>query len=184
MARRLVVAVTVAMAGACLAAGPASAGGWATVGLDSVPDGVRAGEPWVVHLTILQHGRTPLGGVQPDLTISNVRGEATRTFAARPTGRPGVYRARVVFPSAGSWRYVVDDDFSARHSFGPVRVLAAGSGSSASVPVATATPPAGDGDDGGPWGALGAALAAGLIAAGLVVLLQRRPRGGASPTQG
>jgi hypothetical protein len=46
MARRIGVAVTMAMDGASLAAGPASAGGWATVGLDSVPDGVRAGEPW------------------------------------------------------------------------------------------------------------------------------------------
>jgi hypothetical protein len=28
----------------------------------------------------------------------------------------------VIFPSAGSWRYAVDDDFSARHRFGPVDV--------------------------------------------------------------
>jgi hypothetical protein len=173
MARRIVAAVTMAMAGVALAAGPASAGGWATVGLDSVPDGVRPGEPWVVHLTILQHGRTPLEGVEPELTIS--KEGATRTFAATPTRRAGVYRASVVFPSAGSWRYVVDDGFSARHSFGPVRVTE--SGASAKVPLAAAVPRAGDGDDGGEsWGlALAAALAAGLIAAGLVVLLQRRP---------
>jgi hypothetical protein len=62
MARRIVVAVTMAMAGASLAAGHASAGGWATVGLDSVPDGVRAGEPWVVHLTILQARPNPTRG--------------------------------------------------------------------------------------------------------------------------
>jgi hypothetical protein len=182
MARRIVVAVTMAMAGAALAAGPASAGGWATVGLDSVPDGVRAGEPWVVHLTILQHGQTPLEGVRPELTIS--KAGATRTFAATPTEGPGVYRTSVIFPSAGSWRYVVDDGFSARHSFGPVRV--AERGASAKVPLAAAIPATGDRDDGGEsWGlALAAALAAGLSAAGLVALLQRRPRAGTTRAEG
>jgi len=182
MARRIVVAGTMAMAGAALAAGPASAGGWATVGLDSVPDGVRAGEPWVVHLTILQHGQTPLEGVRPELTISKTG--ATRTFAATPTGGRGVYRTSVTFPSAGSWRYVVDDGFSARHSFGPVRVVERGA--SAKVPLAAAIPATGDGDDGGEsWGlALAAALAAGLSAAGLVALLQRRPRDGTTRAEG
>jgi YtkA-like len=182
MARRIVVAVTMAMAGAALAAGPVSAGGWATVGLNSVPDGVRAGERWVVHLTILQHGQTPLEGVRPELTIS--KAGATRTFAATPTGGPGVYRTSVTFPSAGSWRYVVDDGFSARHSFGPVRV--AERGANAKVQLAAAIPATGDRDDGGgSWGlALAAALAAGLSAAGLVALLQRRPRDGTTRAEG
>jgi YtkA-like len=182
MARRLLIAATMAMAGGSLAAGPASAGGWATVGLDSVPDGIRAGEAWVVRLTVLQHGRTPLEGIEPTLTISKAGGGATRTFAAARTARAGVYRTSVVFPSAGSWRYVVDDDFSARHSFGPARI--AEPRASAKVPVAAAVPRAGDGDDrGGSVGlALAAALAAGLIAAGLVVLLRRRPARG--PTAG
>jgi hypothetical protein len=180
MARRLVVAVTMVMAGAALSPGPAAAGGWATVGVDSVPDGIRAGEPWEVRLTILQHGRTPLEGLQPELTIS--KAETTRTFAASATGRPGVYRASVRFPSAGSWRYVVDDDFSARHSFGPVRV--AERGAAAKVPLAAAIPSAGDEEGGGgSWGlAAAAALVAGLGAAGLVMLLQRAPRGGREPT--
>jgi hypothetical protein len=51
------------------------------------------------------------------------------TFSARPTSRTGVYRARVVFPSAGTWRYEVFDAFTeyggARtHKFAPVRILA------------------------------------------------------------
>jgi YtkA-like len=187
MARRLVVALTVAMTGASLAAGPASAGGWATVGLDSVPNGIRAGEPWVVRLTILQHGRAPLEGVEPELTISKAGGATARTFAATPTERPGVYRATVVFPSAGSWRYVVDDGFSARHSFGPARIAAPGAG--AKVPLAAAVPGAGGGnDEGGGGGSLGlalaAALAAGLIAAGVVLVFRRRPGSGPTPTEG
>jgi YtkA-like len=180
MARRLVVAMTMAIAGAALAAGPAAAGGWATVGLDSVPGGIRAGEAWTVRLTILQHGRTPLEGVQPELTISKADGAADRTFAATPTRQPGVYRASVVFPSAGSWDYVVDDGFSARHSFGPVRVADATGAAGGAVPVAVATPD----QDGGPWGAVAAALAAGLIAAGVVLVVQRQSHGGPPPTEG
>ena len=38
----------------------ALAGGWATVKLSSTPDGAEAGAPWVVNLTVLQHGVTPL----------------------------------------------------------------------------------------------------------------------------
>ena len=181
MALRLVAATTMAMAGAALAAGPAAAGGWATVGLDSVPDGIRAGEAWTVRLTILQHGRTPLEGLEPKLTISKTNGEAERTFAATPTGQPGAYRASVIFPSAGTWAYVVEDGFSARHNFGPVRVGDATGRSGAPVPVAAAATPD---EDGGPWAALGASLAAGLLAAGLVMVVQRRPRGGPPPAEG
>ena len=44
-----------------------------------------------------QHGRTPLEGVAPTVHIRS--GDTTRTFVAEPTGKPGVYHARVVFPS-------------------------------------------------------------------------------------
>jgi hypothetical protein len=179
MAGRLLVAVTTVVAGAALAPGPAAAGGWATVGLDPIPDGVRAGEPWVVRLTVLQHGRTPLEGVEPAVTIS--KAGTSRTFAAAPTGQPGVYRASVVFPSAGSWSYVVDDGFSARHTFRAVRV-----GERAAkdrVRLASAVPDAADREDGGGAVRLAVvvALAAGLFAAGLVLLVQRESRGGPGP---
>jgi hypothetical protein len=185
MIRRLAAAVSMAMAGACLAAPVAAAGGWATVGLSSLPDGIRAGEAWVVDLTLLQHGRTPLEGVHPSVTITRGGGEAARTFRATATDEPGVYRARVAFPSTGTWRYVVDDDFSARHAFRPVRVAPPGKGSAAALPAAVVTTGSGGGDDGGPEAALAAALAAGVIAAALVILVRRRrPDGGAKPAGG
>jgi hypothetical protein len=176
MRRRAALAVTMAIAGLALATAPAAAGGWATVGIGSLPDGTRPGEPWLADLTILQHGRTPLEGLHPTLTIAS--GVTTRTFRARPTSRPGVYRARVVFPSAGAWRYVVNDDFSATHSFGPVRI---GGSKKTSAPAAAvaATPPPSDGGARFPWGALGAALGAGLVAAWIVVSERRRRPGGA-----
>ena len=82
-----------------LAAPPALGGGFATVGLSSTPAGTAPGQPWNVDITVLQHGRTPLEGVTPSVTIRS--GDATKDFAAKPTGEPGVYRASVVFPAAG-----------------------------------------------------------------------------------
>ena len=101
---------------------PASAlaGGWATTALSSAPPaGIEAGEAWNVELTIMQHGVTPLEGVEPSIDVERVGVE--RTFTATPTGKPGVYRARVVFDEPGRWRYEVNDGFSQTHSYPPVR---------------------------------------------------------------
>jgi YtkA-like len=134
----------------------ARAGGWATVGLSSTPSGTH----WSVDLTVLQHGRTPLEGVQPKITITN--GDVMRTFAARATGRPGVYHAEVQFPSAGRWEYTVDDGFISRvpHTFPPVRIGAAAA-------------PAADG--GGPSPLLLVPGIALLLAAVVLLLVRARP---------
>jgi LPXTG-motif cell wall-anchored protein len=89
----------------------AHAGGFATTGLSSTPDGLRAGEAWKVELTVLQHGRTPLSELSPEIVTVNADGNRT-TFRAKPTGRPGRYAATVRFPKAGQWRYVVYDGFN------------------------------------------------------------------------
>ena len=109
------------LAVAAVAVPAASAGGWATVGLSSLPTGTPSGKTWAVDMTVLQHGRTPLEGIAPVLTIRNDDGD-TRSFTGRPTGKPGVYRADVVFPSAGTWSYQVWDDFSQTHTFKPVEI--------------------------------------------------------------
>jgi hypothetical protein len=111
---------TVAVLAALLVPASAAAGGWATVGLDSLPTGIRAGEPWVVQVTVLQHGRTPLEGIHPRVIATS--GSASDVFLARATGRPGVYAAEVVFARAGSWDYAVDDGFTQTHTFPPVEV--------------------------------------------------------------
>jgi hypothetical protein len=133
--KAIVVAATVAL----VCASTAFAGGWATVKLSSQPQGVTAGEPWIVDVTVLQHGLAsqPLCCVKPTVTIrkvvaarstsSSAKEPLVRTFRARPTSRVGVYRARVVFPAAGAWRYDVYDAFTeyggARtHRFKPVRI--------------------------------------------------------------
>jgi hypothetical protein len=115
--RRVLLAV-----GLLLVFAPAAhAGGWATVGLSSTP----STKTWVVDITVLQHGVRPLTDVKPAVVITREGQRAV--FAAKRTGKPGVYRATVVFPAAGRWNYAVDDGFiSAQlHTYAPVQISAA-----------------------------------------------------------
>jgi YtkA-like protein len=111
----------------------ALAGGWATVGVPRPPDDMGPGDTWNANITVLQHGNpeTPLTDVSPTLTIRS--GAKEKTFKATPTDKPGVYVAKVVFPSAGKWSYEVYDGFvtyggQTTHTFAPV-TIGAGSGS-------------------------------------------------------
>ena len=77
MVRRSVIRAALVVGVALLALpAVAGAGGFATVGLSSLPDGTAPGKPWHVTLTILQHGRTPMS-------------DRTRPCGSQaPTGRP------------------------------------------------------------------------------------------------
>ena len=92
---------------AALAVAPsAQAGCWATVKLSSLP----TARVWNVTITPLQHGRTLLPNAKPRIEIRNGTG-AWRVFRARATTKAGVFRARVVFPRAGTWTFRVWDGF-------------------------------------------------------------------------
>jgi hypothetical protein len=151
------------LAGAFVLAAPqaAAGGGWATVGLGPPDGGVGPGETWNAEMTILQHGVTPLEGVSPSVIISN--GKTTRTFAAKPTGKPGVYLAEVTFPGGGEWNYKVNDGFSRTHSFAPVQIGGGGGDSGFAVPDWT-------------WGLLAAAAALAVL-----FLVGRRMRPATAP---
>jgi hypothetical protein len=185
MAKRLILLAAIAATLAVPAA--ATAGGWATVGFDPPPEGLAPGEPWQVDLTILQHGRTPLEGVDPRVIVRSEDGDETKAFPARPTGKPGVYRATVVFGSAGTWRLAVDDGFSATHRF-PGVLVGKGGKKAAAQPVAAlntaaATPPPAGDDGPNVLLALGVAAIAAL-AAGLGAAYLQRRSGGTSPAGG
>ena len=163
----------------------ATAGGWATVGFDPPPEGLQPGEPWEVDLTVLQHGRTPLEGVQPRVIVAQRTGDGQRAFTARPTAEPGVYRATVTFESAGTWTVAVDDDFAATHRFPAVQIGGKTSaiGPVAAVNTAAATPPAA-GDDGPNLLLAFAAAAVAALAAGFGAAYLQRRRGGPSAAGG
>jgi hypothetical protein len=176
-ARRATTAAVAAVMAALALPAIAGAGGFATVGLSSLPDGTSPGTPWHVTLTILQHGGTPLTDVKPTVRIRSDDGRTTRTFAAKAAGKDGLYTADVVFPSAGQWRYSVNDGFSQTHAFAPVAIGAsrpvAVPGSQSGAGPAGAVAPKAD-TSGSVGAALGAALGAGLLAALLATLLVRR----------
>ena len=151
------------LAVAAVAVPAASAGGWATVGLSSLPPaGLPANEDWPVDITVLQHGQTPLAGVTPVVRIRDDGGNVVNSFTATPTGKPGVYHATVRFPAEGSYSYEVYDGFTQyggaqTHTFKPVAIGAA--------------------DDGFPYGwlVLAIGLAAALAGATTMALRRRRP---------
>src|SRR3954462_14317041 len=74
----------------------AAAGGFATLGLSSLPDGTAPGRPWHVTLTILQHGRPPMA----DLTPAVGGSEAARGLPPRRRRR----RAHVRRAAGGAAR--------------------------------------------------------------------------------
>jgi hypothetical protein len=158
---------TLILGAALLAPATAMGGGWATVGLTPPPEDIEAGTPWVADLEILQHGVTPLEDVEPKVIVSGGGGER-QVFSARPTGKPGMYRAEVVFPSGGTWSYEIDDGFTQTHTFPPVEVA----GEPAAAAGGSASP-----DDGGPALAIALGVVAASLAGALVLtMLRRRPR--------
>ena len=187
MRRILIAAVLV---GALVQAGAASAGCMATVGLAPPPAGIAPGTTWAAELTVLQHGLNALPNAKtarPTLTIVNAETGATRTFVARPTKNLEVFVADVVFPSAGSWRYEVYDDFSSEggrpvpcaqtHTFAAVTIggPAGGgtpSGPTPAEPVATAA--AADGGSFPVWPVVGGVLALLILSTALLWLRPRR----------
>jgi hypothetical protein len=73
----------------------------------------------------MQHGRTPLDGLHPTVTIEDESTGTTRSFPATPAGERGVYEAEVVFPAAGDWRLVIDSSFGdSRLTYGPFTITA------------------------------------------------------------
>jgi hypothetical protein len=127
MNKVLVFLVTAVAALALTAA--AYAGCMATVGLSSMPKaGLQAGDPWVVTIRVLQHGRTPMPDARPEVRIRNAAGKLF-VFKATRTKVVGSYRARVVFPKAGRYSLRVYDGFPVAecarvHSFRSIVIAA------------------------------------------------------------
>jgi hypothetical protein len=157
------------LAVAAVAVPVASAGGWATVGLSSLPPaGLPANQDWPVDITVLQHGETPLTGVTPVVRIRDDGGNVVNSFTATPTGKPGVYHATVRFPAEGSYSYEVYDGFTQyggaqTHTFKPVAIGAV--------------------DDGLPYGWLVLALGLAAALAGATALALRRRHPEPAPIQ-
>ena len=126
--KKLFVLVATVVAAFALV-GVAQAGCMATVGLSSMPKaGHAAGNPWVVTIRVLQHGRRPMSDAKPEVRIVSDAGKQF-VFKAKPTARIGSYRARVVFPTAGRYSLGVYDGFPVKEcarvqTFNSVEIVA------------------------------------------------------------
>jgi hypothetical protein len=101
----------------------ATAGGWATVGFEPLPEGTAAGGTWTPTIFVKQHGITPLEGLQPIVMIEKTGSTESTKFLATPGSEAGVYHADVVFPSAGDWRITIASGFGdSEVTYGPVSI--------------------------------------------------------------
>jgi signal transduction histidine kinase len=72
----------------------------------SLPRGLGAGESWDVEITVMNPPRRLAKG-EPRMTIQSAETGQTTTYDSTPTGKPGVYRVRAVFPAEGEYSYWV-----------------------------------------------------------------------------
>jgi hypothetical protein len=169
-----------------LAAG-ALAGGWAVITLDAPPGEIRAGQPWTVGFTVLQHGVTPVHGfadgtpVEPLLVARNLDAGRRVEVMATPTEEVGHFIAEVTFPVEGEWTWtILPNPLAGDAAFEPLTVLPAApqlSGAAKAQPsAAPAAAPGVLAADGLRWAAVGMA---GLAA--VVALFQARKRAAVKP---
>jgi hypothetical protein len=96
------------------------------VALAGKPSVAKAGQAWTATVSITRD-KSPDAGRAPTIRLINlsISSGGVVNVTARPTSQVGVYRARVAFPSAGTWRVVVVDRMTGRaYSFGRTRVRA------------------------------------------------------------
>jgi hypothetical protein len=98
------------------------------VRISSAPNGTDAGEPWTTLVTVRIPGHGPQS-LEPQVIIR--KDSVRKTFPTFPTSKNNVYRARVIFPSRGTWRYGVydgmdrvDPGLGQVHWFPPVTIAA------------------------------------------------------------
>lgn len=116
----------------------ASAGGWAVVTLDALPQGVRAGQTLTLGFVVRQHGVTPINApygagstMQPRLTARNQSSGETLQAVARQEGAVGHFTVEVTFPSAGAWDWEIAPEPFAATKLGTLTVLPAAGANSA-----------------------------------------------------
>lgn len=141
------------------------------VELSSTPAGNGPGEPWTPQLVLIDiDGRLP-ENAKPGIAIENLATGQKLDFRAEPTGEPGIYTVRVVFPTAGTWDYSAYDGVTGRsYEFPAVDIVAPEAG--AKVPA-----PAGSGDGFPVWALVGGLGGAALLSvAGVLAVRSRRFR--------
>ncbi len=108
MTGRTIWALAAAIFLVALAAGTASAGGWATITPDAGNAPPTEGVETTIGFTVLQHGQTPAGWVEATLVATD--GATGQRIEARATGQgpDGHFVAALTLPRAGYWTWQVE----------------------------------------------------------------------------
>jgi hypothetical protein len=77
------------------------------VSMIGAPAAPTAGRAWTATVSVKMDGHYTIGKA-PAVRLINPAGKAL-TVVSTPTSRAGIYRARLVFPTAGMWRVIVLD---------------------------------------------------------------------------
>lgn len=104
-------------------ANPALAGGWAVITLDEWPDQVIAGQPLSIGFVVRQHGNWPLAGLTPQVTVVHQDTGNSLTVTAPAEAETGHYRANLILPQPGTWRWSIQA-FSMDQPMPPLEVVA------------------------------------------------------------
>jgi mono/diheme cytochrome c family protein len=101
-----------------------SAGGWAVITLDTLPERIRAGEPITLGYTVRQHGVRLLDGLSGAIEAS--AGSRRVAAAARSDGPAGHYVATLAMPEPGLWSLTIHSGFGGQGTLSllPLEVLA------------------------------------------------------------
>jgi hypothetical protein len=121
--RKLIVFTAVA----ALVCVPAALAKERNIALTGKPSVAKAGQAWTATVSVTRD-KQPQAGKAPTIRLINlaISSGGVVNVIARPTSQLGVYRARVAFPRAGTWRVVVVDRETGRaYSFGRTTVRAA-----------------------------------------------------------
>lgn len=91
----------------------ALAGGWASVEVDDLPSGIRAGETWTVGMMVLRHGVTPvhMAGpgqpMEPTFQATNAATGEKVVAVAVPAEEVGRFTLEVTLPTEGEWEWTI-----------------------------------------------------------------------------
>ena len=102
-----------------------SAGGWAVVTLNELPDRFEAGRAVPLTFMVRQHGVSPMTGLSPSIEASYK--DVKVSAAATATAKTGEYRANLTLPTSGEWTITVHTGFlGSKLTLLPVSVVTAG----------------------------------------------------------
>jgi len=134
-ASRLFLVVLLLLVALLAIPGVVSAGGWAVVTLDQLPQGLTAGAAYPLGFMVRQHGRTPFTVEQIKIEAQHQTSGQRLTFTALPDETPGHYRVDLLFPQGGEWAWGVKSGLYPDVQPLPVlQVAEAGSGTPAAAP--------------------------------------------------